>query len=199
MMLASTPLVGLVVVVVTWAVVDSDRVMLRPVKEDDLPVLDRFLMEPEASGPFEWHGWWDPGRFRRGWDENGLLGADAGYLMVVRGADRLGFVAWRKVVTSRGSFCWNMGILLLPEARGRGYGTEAQRQLVRYLFAHTQVVRIEADTEITNIAEQRALEKAGFTREGVLRSYGFRDGRWRDGVLYSILRDEVMAESASQG
>ena len=84
-----------------------------------------------------------------------------------------------------------MGITLLPGARGQGVGTEAQRQLVRYLFAHTLVMRIEADTEAENIAEQRALEKAGFTREGVLRSVAYRDGQWRDGVRYSILRGEL--------
>ncbi|MFD4550160.1 GNAT family N-acetyltransferase [Streptomyces sp. NPDC058466] len=75
-------------------------------------------------------------------------------------------------------------------------GTEAQRQLVRYLFAHTLVMRIEADTQTDNIAEQRALEKAGFTREGVLRSVVFRDGRWRDGVKYSILRDDIDADAS---
>jgi RimJ/RimL family protein N-acetyltransferase len=80
-----------------------------------------------------------------------------------------------------------MRITLLPEARGQGVGTEAQRQLVRYLFAHALVMRIEADTESGNIAEQRALEKAGFTREGILRSVAYRDGRWRDGVRYSVL------------
>ncbi|WP_231976393.1 GNAT family N-acetyltransferase [Streptomyces sp. 3214.6] len=42
-----------------------------------------------------------------------------------------------------------------------------------------------------NLAEQRALEKVGFTREGVLRSVVFRDGRWRDGVSYSVLRDDA--------
>lgn len=70
-------------------------------------------------------------------------------------------------------------------------GTEAQRQLVQYLFAHTLVIRVEADTEVDNIAEQRALEKVGFTREGVLRSVVFRDGQWRDGVRYGILRGEL--------
>ncbi|MBC6462079.1 GNAT family N-acetyltransferase [Actinomadura sp. HBU206391] len=171
-----------------------DHVMLRPVAEDDLPVLERFLWDPEAAGSFEWHGWKDPGLWRRRWAENGLLGDDAGQLLVVCGDDRLGFVAWRKVVTSQLSFCWQIGIALVPEARGRGYGTEAQRLVVRYLFAHTQAARIEAGTEVTNIAEQRALEKAGFTREGVLRSYGFRDGQWRDAVLYSVLRDDVLPE-----
>lgn len=53
------------------------------------------------------------------------------------------------------------------------------------------MVRLEADTESGNIAEQRALEKSGFTREGVLRSCVFRDGQWRDVVRYSLLRDDI--------
>ncbi|MER5539015.1 GNAT family N-acetyltransferase [Streptomyces mirabilis] len=168
-----------------------DDVTLRPVAEDDLPVMERFLTEPETATPFQWFGWRDPDRWRRKWAEDHMLGEDAGYLMVVRGEERLGFVGWRKIRPTPSTYYWNMGIGLLPEARGKGWGTEAQRQLVRYLFAHTTVVRIEADTEAENIAEQRALEKTGFTREGVLRSVGFRDGRWRDGVRYSILRDDL--------
>ncbi len=84
-----------------------------------------------------------------------------------------------------------MGIAILPGARGRGYGTQAHRLLARYLFAHTPVHRIEAATEAGNLAEQRALEKAGFTREGVIRGTGWRDGAWRDGVLYSLLRTDL--------
>ncbi|MEV8633866.1 GNAT family protein [Streptosporangium sp. NPDC051023] len=169
----------------------DDEVSLRPMAEDDLQVLERFLTEPAGMGPFNWYGWSDPGRWRRMWEENGFLDAESGRLMVVRGADRLGFVAWRKVLTSHSSYCWNVGIALFSEARGQGFGTQAQRLLASYLFAHTQVARVEAVTEVTNLAEQRALEKAGFTREGILRGYGFRNGRWRDAVLYSVLRHEV--------
>ncbi len=50
--------------------------------------------------------------------------------------------------------------------------------------------RIEADTEMSNLGEQRALEKAGFTREGVTRGAAWRDGAWRDGVTYSLLRTD---------
>ena len=110
--------------------------------------------------------------------------------MVVREQERLGFVGWRKITAGPASYYWNMGIGLLPEARGKGAGTAAQRELVRYLFAHTQVRRLEADTETENVAEQRALEKVGFTREGVRRAIVFRDGEWRDSVVYSILREE---------
>ena len=56
--------------------------------------------------------------------------------------------------------------------------------------AHTTAHRIEADTEAENVAEQRALEKAGFTREGVMRGVFWRDGAWRDGVIYSLLRTD---------
>ncbi|MGH3167943.1 MAG: GNAT family N-acetyltransferase, partial [Trebonia sp.] len=62
-----------------------------------------------------------------------------------------------------------------------------------YLFAHTPVNRVEAWTEDGNIAEQRSLEKAGFTQEGVRRGAAWRDGAWRDGVLYGILREEATA------
>ncbi|MER6125870.1 GNAT family protein [Streptomyces sp. NPDC001795] len=168
-----------------------ERVTLRPVTEDDLLLMERFLMDSETASPFQWFGWWDPGRWRRQWAEDRLLGEDRGTLMVVRDDEPLGFVGFRKIWPTRSAFYWNMGIGLVPEARGKGVGTEAQRQLVEYLFAHTVAERVEADTEAENFAEQRALEKAGFTREGVLRSVAFRDGQWRDGVRYSILRGEA--------
>jgi RimJ/RimL family protein N-acetyltransferase len=43
---------------------------------------------------------------------------------------------------------------------------------------------------VDNLAEQKALAKAGFTREGVMRGAGWRDGTWRDGVIYSLLRTD---------
>ncbi|MFF1694106.1 GNAT family N-acetyltransferase [Streptomyces sp. NPDC058257] len=170
---------------------DLVRPRLRPAREDDLDLLGRFLTDPEASGEFQWQGWRDSRAFRRRWDEDGMLGDDKGVLMVVSGDETLGLVSWRKVVVFRTSYYWNIGIQLLPEARGRGIGTQAQRLLVRYLFAHTPVTRVEADTEAENIAEQRALKKAGFTHEGVCRSVLFRDGQWRDGVRYAVLRGDA--------
>jgi RimJ/RimL family protein N-acetyltransferase len=43
---------------------------------------------------------------------------------------------------------------------------------------------------VENIAEQRALERIAFRREGVMRGLGFDGGRWHDGVLYARLRDD---------
>ena len=167
----------------------SDEIELRPVGEADLAIIEN-LVETPAGGEFAWFGHPQPGDHRRRWTENGLLDPDRGALMVVRGEERIGFVSFARKQAFRESWYWVMGIGLVPSARGKGYGTIAQRLLVGYLFAHTPAHRIEADTELENIAEQRALEKAGFTREGVLRQVAWRDGAWRDGVVYGILRDD---------
>lgn len=167
------------------------QLTLRPVSESDLSWLASLRDGPAATGPHEWHGWSDPQWQRRQWAESGLLGDNGGTVIVLYGTDRVGSVSWRKVRTGPTAFNWAIGIGLAPEFRGRGCGSAAQRLVVRYLFAHTQANRIEATTEITNVAEQRALEKAGFTREGILRGITFRQGRWHDQVIYSVLRDEV--------
>ena len=85
---------------------------------------------------------------------------------------------------------YNIGIDFDPAHRRRGYGAEAQALLAGYLFATYTIERVEASTDIANIAEQRALERAGFTREGVMRSAQWRAGDWHDLVVYSKLRGE---------
>ena len=168
----------------------DDEVTLLPLAEADLVILERLTQDPAATGEFAWFGWHRLAQYRRSWADNRLISDDDGILVVVRGEDRLGIVSWRKVPSTPACYHWSIGIALLPEARGKGFGTQAQRLLARYLFAHTTVQRIEAATEVGNVAEQRALEKAGFTREGVHRSTSWRDGAYRDGVWYSMLRSD---------
>jgi RimJ/RimL family protein N-acetyltransferase len=169
----------------------TDPLTLRPVSEQDLPVMEALINDPDVAGAFAWYGWRDARLFRRAWEEHRLAGDDEGALIVVREQQVLGFVNWRRKSATRAGFYWEIGIALLPEARGQGHGTLAQRLLVRYLFTHTTAHRIEAATEADNIAERKALEKAGFTQEGVLRDIGWRDGAWRDAAIYGILRTDL--------
>ena len=57
-----------------------------------------------------------------------------------------------------------VGYGLVPSARGAGYATEALRALVTFALAQDAVRRIEADSEQSNTASHRVLEKAGFAR-----------------------------------
>jgi RimJ/RimL family protein N-acetyltransferase len=84
-----------------------------------------------------------------------------------------------------------IGIWIRPSARGRGIGRAAQRQLAELFFAHTAVNRVEAHTDVDNLAEQRALEGAGFRQEGMIRGAQWRAGAYRDGYLYAVLRGDI--------
>jgi RimJ/RimL family protein N-acetyltransferase len=86
---------------------------------------------------------------------------------------------------------FEIGALLFPEHRGRGVGSAAQRMLVEHLFATNPIHRVWAGTGPDNLAEQRALERCGFLREGVLRQEIFRGGEWHDSVIYGLLRHEL--------
>jgi RimJ/RimL family protein N-acetyltransferase len=75
-----------------------------------------------------------------------------------------------------GSRALNIGISLAEEHRGRGIGAIAQRLLAEELH-ESGTVRVEASTDVENVAEQRALAKAGYELEGTLRlAQARRDG-----------------------
>ncbi len=83
-----------------------------------------------------------------------------------------------------------IGYALVPSERGKGYGTEAIQMVVDYLFLVKDSVRIQAPAATENIASQRALEKAGFSKEGLMRKSGHAKGEYIDQYIYSILREE---------
>jgi ribosomal-protein-alanine N-acetyltransferase len=176
----------------------GDEIHLRPVDERDLGLLGRFDTGPALTEPFEWRGYRDTGARRRRWEHDGYLGADDSLLVVSLGDGKFaGFVGWRPLVASGPQGVIQMAIVLLPEHRGRGIGSRAQQLLADYLFSTTTVNRLEATTEVENLAEHRALERAGFTREGLLRGRGFVRRQWRDGYIYSRLRDDPPPEDVA--
>jgi aminoglycoside 6'-N-acetyltransferase len=155
--------------------------------------LDLFAAEfatEEGTGPHQWFGFTPTHQLRRRFAENGLLTTDGGVLSVAVDTETAGRVewfpaSWGRVATST---CWTIAVAIRPRFRGRGVGTEGQRLLAEYLFLHTRVQRVQAFTDVENVAERRALEKAGFASEGVLRSAQWRAGGWHDQAMYSIIR-----------
>lgn len=168
-------------------------VELRPFRRDELEIWQRFATDPDAVGEFNWTGFRSSERAVERFEQDGMLSPERSELAVVDEGQIVGVVQWVAggYDGSSQGWCWRIGCTLLPEHRGRGIGTEAQRLLVEYLFATTPAVRIEADTDVDNRAERACLEKIGFTQEGVLRRVGFRAGSWRDVVRYSLLRGEI--------
>ncbi|HEY8135971.1 MAG TPA: GNAT family protein [Candidatus Limnocylindrales bacterium] len=170
----------------------GERVLLRDVRREDADLLDEWnaALEPDSFNDFGPRAPTDRDALARG----PLRNERNGTLIIERIEDSqpLGTIAYRRVSFGPppNSDAWQLGIDLAAEARGQGYGTEAQRLLADWLFATTPANRVEAATDIENVAEQRSLEKAGYVREGVLRGSQFRAGAYHDLVYYSRLRDD---------
>ena len=124
-----------------------------------------------------------------------MVSPERGQLLIERRSDGvvIGDVAWHPVSygPNEESRALNIGASLIPEARGKGHGAEAQRLLAELLYRLFEIERVEASTDVDNIAEQRSLEKAGFMREGILRRAQWRAGSHHDLVSYSILREDL--------
>ena len=83
-----------------------------------------------------------------------------------------------------------IGYFMVPSETGKGYCSEAAKIIVDYLFLSKDIVRIQAHTDLRNVASQKVLEKVGFRKEGTIRKSIFIRGEWRDAYLYSILRED---------
>ena len=166
----------------------SDGVVeLRSIGADDMPLLREWDLLVATDQPFNYFS-----DFTRSLDGDAAAAAISRMLVTLADGTPIGDVSWHSVPygPNARSTAFNIGIGLQLPYRGRGYGSRAQRLLAAYLFASTDVHRVEASTDIDNAAEQRALEKAGFSRESVLRGAQFRSGQWRDLVVYSRLRSD---------
>jgi RimJ/RimL family protein N-acetyltransferase len=76
------------------------------------------------------------------------------------------------------------------EDRGRGYGTDALRTMLRWGFRHLNLHRIELSVEPENLRAVHVYEKLGFVREGMRREHHYDDGTYRDELIMALLGRE---------
>ena len=174
--------------------VRGQRVRLRDVTLGDADTLDAWDVDPSGAGGFNDFGQPPNPVDREVLARGPLRNERNGVLIIERIADGtpIGTIGWHRVGYGPNpeSAAWNFGIELIPEARGQGLGAEAQRLLADYLFDTTDANRVEASTDVDNVAEQRSLEKAGFVREGIQRGAQYRAGGHHDLVTYARIRSD---------
>jgi RimJ/RimL family protein N-acetyltransferase len=84
-----------------------------------------------------------------------------------------------------------IGWVLDPSYAGRGLGTQAGRLLLERCFGELGLRRVTAGCFADNVASWRIMERLGMRREEhAVRASLHRDGTWRDGYSYAILREE---------
>lgn len=82
-----------------------------------------------------------------------------------------------------------MGYYIGEPYWGNGYATTAIKQVCKYVFEKTDIIRIYAEPFAHNIASCRALEKAGFQYEGTLKSNAVKCGSIVDMKMYALVRE----------
>ncbi len=83
-----------------------------------------------------------------------------------------------------------LGFELSKEHWGKGIASEAIKNVICYGFEQMNLQRIEALIEPPNIPSQKVVERQGFKREGLLRSYEYTCGKFDDLYMYSMLKQD---------
>lgn len=78
----------------------------------------------------------------------------------------------------------------VKEHWGKGYATEITNLILYHAFYILGLHRIESRQLVSNIGSVRSLEKCGYVKEGVLREAVFKNGKFRDLNIMSILRED---------
>jgi RimJ/RimL family protein N-acetyltransferase len=108
------------------------------------------------------------------------------------GEDLIGYCDLDGIIWSQQTSWLSIGIGD-PAQRGKGYGAEAMRLLLRFAFDELNLRRVQLTVFSYNEPAIRLYEKLGFRREGVFREFLQRDGQLHDMLLYGLLRREWAA------
>jgi diamine N-acetyltransferase len=170
-------------------------VRLRDLARDDIPAInawrqDRFVTDPLGAPPRHIsldvdYAWFEDYLRKRGADVRCVicLGDDPA---------PVGIVSLTGIHPVHRSAEFHM-MIGRADLYGKGIGTEATRQMLRHGFLDLNLWRIYLSVLAGNAAAIRVYEKAGFRREGQAREAAFKNGRYEDTVLMSVLRAEFTA------
>jgi aminoglycoside 6'-N-acetyltransferase len=168
-------------------VLRGERVVLRPVRDEDASALHAMLREPAVQ---PWWGDWDLARVRAD------LIAEQEW-EVVMAIEVAGVVAGVLLVGEEDAPEYrhaSLDVSLREAYQGQGIGPEALRLAIAHLIEERGHHRLTIDPAAANERAIRAYERLGFKPVGIMRRYERApDGTWRDGLLMDLLADEFVA------
>lgn len=166
----------------------GERIILRAIEEKDLIYLKEIINDPNSE------------KYVLGWSKPVSMIQQEEWFKSVKNDES----SIRFVVESENQFIgtcilnnidWKnrsigINIKLLEKYRNNGYGKECIQLLVKYCYEEINMNRIEANILEYNIASQRLFEKCGFILEGKKRKSIYKNNKYNDVRIYSLLKDE---------
>jgi RimJ/RimL family protein N-acetyltransferase len=170
----------------------DDAIRIEPLDERFVPDFERLMDDPEvirntrvpSSPPKGFAGRWI-GRYTRGWED----GSCAGFAILGESGTFLGFVAI--VDLDLPARQGEIGYVVAREARGRGVAGRALRLVTAWAFDGLRLERVELRIDVGNEPSIRVAERAGYRRDGVLRSLHFKEDVRTDVAVYSLLAGDM--------
>ena len=83
-----------------------------------------------------------------------------------------------------------VGLDILPELRGKGYGIKSYRMLLEFLFKHYNMNMVYLKVAEFNPKAKKLYEKIGFTQTGYLPKYFYRHGKYWDYLIFVIMKKD---------
>ncbi len=173
---------------------ETERLLLRPYVAEDFDALFGMRSRPDVARYLYWGPQTEPEV--RATLEQKIAGrairseGDVLHLAVVlrETGEVVGDVILRWVSEEHAQ--GEVGYIVHPDHHGRGYATEAVREILRVAFEELHLHRVIGHLEARNTASARVLEKLGMRREAHFVEDEFVKGEWQSALVYAILDRE---------
>jgi L-phenylalanine/L-methionine N-acetyltransferase len=104
-----------------------------------------------------------------------------------RGGELVGSAGVHPAPQLRRRHCAHLGISVVPAAQGQGVGHALMQTICDHADRWAQILRLELTVFVDNERAIRLYERFGFRREGVMRAFAMRDGRYVDALAMARL------------
>jgi RimJ/RimL family protein N-acetyltransferase len=170
-----------------FRLLEGKTVNLRVMEKEDLPLFAEWVNKPEFIGEYNPLRQLSRTEIEKGYEKSSLEQGE--FIIEKKNGSQIGYI-WHFTMGHPAAKLLELGYFVVPSETDKGYCSEAAKIMVDYLFLSKDIVRIQAHTDLRNVASQKVLEKVGFKREGTIRKSIFNMGEWRDVYVYGILREE---------
>ncbi len=175
----------------------GQRIYLRHIDESELEAVIKSLNDTELRGELLRTRMLSPHQFRKEFTENGCSSKSAERLLIIDTDEKITGIIMH-FANAHYSSAREIGFQIFdPNARGKGYATEAVLLLVDYLFKSSPLNRLEVRMDTRNKASENIAVKCGFVKEGNLRQSLFVQGEYVDTFIYALVREEWKTISGS--
>ncbi|SHI20324.1 GNAT family N-acetyltransferase [Sporanaerobacter acetigenes] len=167
----------------------GEKVCLRAYREEDIPIATSFVNDEELKKflvtniPFPMTLWEE-----EEWVRSQKSSQDGSYNFAIEDIETKKYIGgcgiqevnWLSRVAT-------VGIMIgYKQYWGKGYGTDAMKVLMNFIFNNMNIRKIRLSTFSFNVRAKKCYEKCGFEVEGILKDEIFKDGKYYDEIIMSV-------------